>query len=117
MPDIKTHLRQADHNEHLVAFLEGTPYPDWAVTAIFYSALHHVDAYFHTENIHCRVHFDRDTEIARNRATRPIYKEYGHLKMLSEEARYNGNKPSPQEIKEEALPKLNIIKNHLKQFM
>lgn len=39
------HLRQAADNEAASAYLEGT-HNDWAVTALFYAALHYVDMYF-----------------------------------------------------------------------
>lgn len=45
LPEAGAHLEQARHNLSLYEKLrdEGC-YPDWAVTALFYSALHLVDA-------------------------------------------------------------------------
>ncbi len=45
MPTREEHLIQASRNED-VALLLQTDYPDWAVTALFYAALHYVEAYF-----------------------------------------------------------------------
>ena len=117
MPDIETHQKQAAHNERLAMQLAETEYSDWAVTAVFYAALHHVDAYLHTKEVYCRLHPRRDAEIARNPNTRPIYKDYGHLKMMSEDARYNGAAMPSHKVKEVAIPKLEKIKNHLRRLV
>jgi hypothetical protein len=43
MPTRQDHLAKAEHNEALSRRLEGTRYADWAVTSLFYSALHLVN--------------------------------------------------------------------------
>lgn len=47
MPTREEHLRQASRNEQ-VSFLLQADHPDWAVTTLFYAALHYVEAYFYT---------------------------------------------------------------------
>ncbi len=52
MPSPEDHLRQAWHNESVAPLVEEEA-PDWAITVLFYAALHHVRAYLsslgHTE--------------------------------------------------------------------
>lgn len=47
MGDRQSHLEKAEHNlKYIETFeLNKTIYLDWAVTAIFYTALHYIDAY------------------------------------------------------------------------
>ena len=47
MPARDNHLHQAQHNEAFVASfnLDSTAYLDWAVTGIFYAALHFYNQY------------------------------------------------------------------------
>ena len=45
MATIKSHLAKAEHNKALAEFLKGqSDYLDWQVVAIFYAALHKVQA-------------------------------------------------------------------------
>lgn len=51
MPERKYHLAKAKYNLEVSTHLqEATPYTDWAVTALFYSALHLVDAFLDGED-------------------------------------------------------------------
>ena len=45
MPQPTEHIAQAEKNEGLYDNLVGTEFNDWAVTALFYAALHYIDAY------------------------------------------------------------------------
>ena len=65
MPSRLTHRQQAQHNEEFIASfdLDATPYLDWVVTAIFYAALHFVDSYLATKDIHLSSHRGRDSLI------------------------------------------------------
>jgi hypothetical protein len=46
VPSIPEHQQKAAHNERAYNHLRaGGPYPDWAATAAFYSALHEVEAF------------------------------------------------------------------------
>ena len=40
------HIAQAEKNERLYELLVGTEFNDWAITGLFYAALHYVDALF-----------------------------------------------------------------------
>src|SRR5437762_2448334 len=45
MPGTQDHLDQAQHNEQFFAKIDPSVNGDWAVTVLFYAALHYVDAY------------------------------------------------------------------------
>ena len=45
MPQPTEHIAQAEKNERLYDSLLGTEFNDWAITGLFYAALHYVDAY------------------------------------------------------------------------
>lgn len=91
MPDRAQHLERAAGNEDLARSLnldEGLEV-DWAVTMIFYSALHYIDSFLAGKNLHPRDHDIRDAEIERNGSLNPIYKDYRRLKDASRAARYD----------------------------
>jgi hypothetical protein len=50
MPADLEHLHRAEHNEesYLSFDLITTPYLDWVVNGIFYSALHYIESYLAT---------------------------------------------------------------------
>jgi hypothetical protein len=82
------HDDKADHNEYLVSTLDN-PFFDWQVTALFYAALHRVEAYFATKNIHLPTHTVRDSQIHRDHDLKSIYVDYRELEGESRAARYN----------------------------
>lgn len=86
------HLQRADENEKLARglFKAGSPIcTDWAITLLFYSALHWVDAYLVFTNRRPDNHYDRDTIIESNGSLADIFKPYRRLKDMSEQARYH----------------------------
>lgn len=119
MPSQKQHLSQASHNEKLVSNykLLDSEFTDWAITALFYSALHYVEAYFATKyNWHHRKHEKRNPAI--RRCLPHCYDDYKQLKYDSEEARYNNRRFSIKELGDNIVPdfekfKANILR-HLK---
>ena len=83
------HVRRAERN---LAFynsfaLDTTPYRDWAVTALFYSALHYVDARLDAFNIHPDNHPERGQAVG-EKLSRRLYRSYRELQEKSEDARY-----------------------------
>ena len=88
MPSERDHVRRAEQN---LAFyntfaLETTPYRDWAVTALFYSALHYVDARLDAFGIHPEDHGTRGREVRQKLPN--LYRSYRELHDKSEDARY-----------------------------
>lgn len=98
------HLRQAAHNEEFLTAhgLADTPYTDWAVTAIFYAALHYVRALlsrYHYTNISRYGEMDKAFErVDVLRRNDSIYVDYRQLKDDSRAARYDMWKPTGDEV-------------------
>jgi hypothetical protein len=61
---------------------------DWAVTVLFYAALHLTQAYLQRSEISAENHRQRDQEIRSSEELRPILDPYRALKAHSENARY-----------------------------
>jgi len=92
---VRQHLEQAGHNEAFLASLDlpSTPYLDWAITIIFYAALHYLRALFARHQITNIARygdmdkvFDRLALLKRNPG---VYNDYRQLKDDSRDARYN----------------------------
>jgi hypothetical protein len=90
VPSKEEHLSRAHENEALAGSLDldVTLNVDWAITILFYAALHYVDAYLATKPIHPPSHDFRDSEIENNGSLSPIYNDYRRLKDKSVAARY-----------------------------
>lgn len=83
------HQQQYEHNKSCSAAIDGTLYPDWVVTTLFYAAIHLVDAAFEDElGGKPKDHRARLLWMARVARTKRIHVEYRQLKALSESARY-----------------------------
>lgn len=104
MANVSQHLEQARRNEQFLATLDlpSSTYLDWAVTIIFYAALHYLRAlfaYHHVTNIarygDMDKAFDRILLLKRHPE---IYSDYRQLKDDSREARYNIWRPSLGEV-------------------
>lgn len=113
------HVNQAKFNEQLVVFLDGTAYPDWRATAVFYTAVHYVQAYFISLTPPRRFdrHKDRDTAIENDKHICAIWNNYRSLKDWSRRTRYDGVKPDPKIFKDDIFPSLAAIKKHLRAFL
>lgn len=100
------HLGQARHNERfLTTFdLSVSPYLDWAVTVIFYAALHYLRALAARYGfISISSYVDEDRTFARLSVLRRnagIYADYRQLKDDSRAARYEMRRLTPQEVSE-----------------
>ncbi len=119
MPDRRNHLRQAGHNEKFINHfeLDSTIFLDWVVTGIFYSALHYVEAYLATKDIHLRKHKARDAYFQKLSDLKRIYRDYRTLKDDSEGARYDLQQFQPQEVHQLFTQEFNTIKNHILRLL
>ena len=89
MPSRDEHLAQARHNTQFYTTVDKGTFRDWAVTVLFYTGLHYVDALFaEKRNIHPTSHTARSDEVARSTELRPVYVNYEALKNASYNARY-----------------------------
>lgn len=119
MPTVKQHLDQARFNEELAEYLDGSPYPDWRATALFYSAVHYVGAYFESLNPPRRFgkHSDRDAAIQNDNHISAIWEDYRDLKDWSRKTRYSCIKPEVAHFARDIVPSLLAIKRHLRAFI
>jgi hypothetical protein len=95
-PEAIRHLVQARSDYGLYQELKRRgEYLDWAVTALFYTALHLAEAGLaeHFPRGGLKSHAQRDSAIYRD--LRPIYAEYDQLHTRSNWARYHPQKPKP----------------------
>ena len=107
MASTSDHVGRAENNETFYQSfpLDSTPYLDWAITALFYSSVHYVDAGLHEHRtrrdpsgIHPESHEERTSAVQRNFPR--IYRQFRYLKDRSEDARYRLMSFTPQEVRE-----------------
>lgn len=90
MPTTPQHRAKAENNEFFVDET-GNPFWDWAVTAIFYAALHYVEAYFANQvpPLHPGAHQVRNSTVQKDARLTAIYVDYRQLEDESRDARYD----------------------------
>jgi uncharacterized protein (UPF0332 family) len=115
MPARDNHLHQAQHNEAFVVSLnlDSTDYLDWAVTGIFYAALHYIESFLATQNIHSSTHASRDRVFQQQQNLKPIYNQYRILKTRSESARYDLQQFNLAEARTLISVELEAVKSHI----
>lgn len=114
MPSKDDHLKQAQHNEQLADTLSKGTYVDWAVTVLFYAALHYVDSILAVSQVNPDTHGERQTEIERNDTLKVIYKEFRYLQVMSRNARYLVARIDPSDW-HEAKKRFDIIRAHIRR--
>jgi len=120
MSSQKDHIDQARHNEQFFSSfdIDTTPFLDWVVNGVFYSALHCLDSYFANKGKHPGDHKTRiDLIWAEPSLGRSFFHLYRPLKDDSEEGRYNMRTFTPDEIRSDIFPLLNNIKRHIRRFI
>ena len=119
MPLKHDHLSKAKHDEEFVASLDlaTTPYLDWAITALFYAALHYVEAYFATMKRHSPDHRTRDSAVQRDSRIRGIYSDYSELKNYSINARYYMTPFSESDVRKNLLVRLANIRARISPLL
>jgi hypothetical protein len=90
LPTTKEHREKAENNEFLVESLDN-PFWDWAISGVFYAALHYVEAYFANQAppLHPPTHTKRDNHIHSDPNLTKIYVDYRQLEDESRDARYD----------------------------
>lgn len=92
----REHHKKAAYNEKFFSEIR-EKYPDWAVTGLFYSALHLIEAFLAKKDIHPEDHKTRLSLVGKIRELKPIYSCYRALYDSSVNARYRMYKFSPDE--------------------
>jgi len=120
MPTDSEHLHKAEHNEdfYLSFDLNTTPYLDWVVSGIFYSALHYIESYLATQGKHSQNHGNRNENLRDDpNLGIDIFRKFNALKDDSENGRYFMTVFTPGEIRQHVIPNLYEIKEHLKKYI
>jgi hypothetical protein len=103
MPSRESHLGQAEGNAEFAGDLLNRDWSaacaDWAVSALFYSAVHLVDAYLATMDAHPETHTIRGNWVARTDKLKPVYSNYEELRNRSEDARYKCRHFKPAQVR------------------
>lgn len=93
MPEAELHLEQYNHNKKLLSISDlksdTTTYLDWALTILFYCAVHLIEKELSKENKHTEQHGDRTIQIAHNKKLSEIATQYKTLMIQSRRARYD----------------------------
>jgi len=114
MPSQSEHLYKAVHNKQFADGVEpSTPTSvGWALTALFYSALHYVEAFNAKYNCHFSKHEDLNRDISRNPQLQKIFEDYKDLSNFSWNARYQAVHYGAAELTE-ALECHAVIQGHI----
>ncbi|MGP8244797.1 MAG: hypothetical protein ACLQVN_09800 [Bryobacteraceae bacterium] len=114
MPSRDEHLSKAQKNKEFAKSikLDNPTSVGWALTSLFYSALHYIEAYNAKYNFHCKKHQDLNDNIARNPMLSAISDDYLDLSAFSWNARYQAVKYGTAEF-EEALQYHAAIERHV----
>lgn len=118
MPATNAHIARAEENERfykLTLTLGPQSYLHWSVAALFYSALHYVEACLHEQRtsanprgINSEDHAARSLAIRRNFPR--IYQDYRTLQDRSEDARYRLVAFTEHEVKDLETHEFSSIK-------
>jgi hypothetical protein len=116
------HVAKADNNAAFALGLDlkSQVNVDWALTALFYSGLHYVEAYFakigalpHTHETHGK----RTKLIVFDSKLKTVSNEYFELQNFSRQARYDCGTIKATKVTSEAAPALETIKKHIKGIL
>ena len=115
MPQKDEHELQAQHNKAFLNDFEiqRSAYLDWAVTAMFYEAVHWIEAYLGTQGLHSSNHHQRAAtmqKVPHLRDDPQLTKDYGTLRTESENAKYFCYTHTTLQISSELLPLISRIR-------
>ncbi len=114
MPTLNEHLEKSGRNEALAELLgTKTQYFDWAVTILFYAAVHYVDAVLSVSRYDPQSHEQRHTAMGVNATLKSVYREYRTLEVASRNARYFALPIGPSDW-HHAKSKFDILRAHIR---
>lgn len=117
MPVKEQHLLKAERNATFAQFLaEKTKYIDWAVTMLFYSALHYFDAVLAVSGEHPKNHQERHDAIDVNDTLKQVYREYRVLETASWNSRYF-TMPIEAADWQAVKPKFDTLRSHVRKHL
>jgi hypothetical protein len=98
MPVEARHLEQAASNERFLQTIDRDAFPDWAITAFFYTSLHYVDACLSLKNIHPPNHSARENILRNHADLIDLIDGYVYLRNASRRSRYDCRRPHPLDL-------------------
>jgi hypothetical protein len=115
VPSKLEHVTKADGNAAfaLSLTLDNQIRIDWALVALFYAAMHYVEAYLAVSNQHLKSHATRDNVIGRDAYLKRIYVEYQDLKFYGFSSRYEACAFRAHDVTGIAFNAFQIIKLHI----
>ncbi len=116
MPTKAEHISKAELNEAFADTVSRTSYLDWAVTVLYYAALHYVDSVLAVSGEHPTKHKDRHPLIRTNATLRTIHGEYRTLETLSWNARYGAMAIKPEDWKQ-AQDEFGPLRAHIRRHL
>jgi hypothetical protein len=119
VPSKGEHVQKADGDANFALALPLTSQPniDWALIALFYAAMHYIEAYMATKGQHLRSHETRDKMVARDSNLRKIFKEYADLKYYGYVARYEPYQFKATDVTSSAAPQFQTLKTHIASLL
>lgn len=115
---VDEHIAKAEKNERLCDRLLETEFGDWALTGLFYAALHYIDAYFAMEsNDTPQSHRERNGRVRRDTTLDEIRSHYLDLYVLSIQARYELDTVSEYEVRGAMVEHFVPIRTHIRVLL
>lgn len=113
------HAQKAQRNQEFSEKIGelSSPYYEWQVTVIFYTALHYLQAYFSDKTkYYPQTHEERDGLILKTTPLTPIYDNYRELKQLSLRCRYMCWSTNEHDV---TIAKKNLatIRSHIEKLL
>lgn len=90
---------------------------DWAVTMLFYSAVHFLEAYRASKGHRSLSHQTRENYMRENPLLQPLVRPYKKSQDLSEEARYQIAEYEGERVRTQIRPHYERIKQHMCQVL
>lgn len=122
MPTLTQHREQATRNGEfwMGMDIQTTAYREWAVTVMFYEAVHWIEAYLATQSCHSSSHHNRSSNIARYpklRADATLAADYDTLRVESENARYWCHQHTAAQVTTDLVPLVTHIRTTVKGLL
>jgi hypothetical protein len=116
VPSRQQHLANAERNQRLAIALQSGPHIEWAVTVLFYAALHLVEATL-APTAHSPHHNARNQTVQLDPRFHPIYRHYRELYYRSLDARYNCVPFTTLQAQHLYVTRYEPIKRHLQPLL
>ena len=118
MPQPTEHIAQAEKNERLYDSLLGTEFNDWAITGLFYAALHYVDAYIVSRTAASPPnHNSRNYLVDSTLSLTEIRPAYAELYRWSRDVRYEIPSVSIDEVMQVKARLFDPIRAHIRTLL